>query len=63
MLLSGKPLGAALPGRLGIEIRATVYGGATILDKIDAVSGDVFRNRPVLGAFDWMAILARSLVP
>jgi squalene synthase HpnC len=63
MLLSGKPLGAALPGRLGVEIRATIHGGATILDKIDAVSGDVFRNRPVLGAFDWMAILAKSLAP
>jgi squalene synthase HpnC len=62
MLLSGTPLGASLPGRLGIEIRATIHGGAAILDKIDAVSGDVFRNRPVLGTFDWIAILAKSLM-
>ena len=61
MLLSGVPLGDALPGRLGIEIRATIHGGASILDRIDAVSGDVFRHRPVLGAFDWMAILAKSV--
>jgi squalene synthase HpnC len=61
LLLSGAPLGRALPGRFGLEIRATVYGGLCILDKIDAVSGDVFRHRPVLTPFDWVGILARSL--
>lgn len=61
MLRSGAPLGRALPGRLGMEIRATVQGGMTILDKIDAVAGDVLRNRPVLGSFDWIRILARAL--
>ncbi|MEO7744237.1 MAG: squalene synthase HpnC [Usitatibacter sp.] len=61
MLDSGFPLGLGLPGRLGLEIRATIHGGATILDRIDAVSGDVFRHRPVLGAFDWVAILAKSV--
>ena len=61
MLISGMPLAMQLPGRLGIEIRATIHGGATILDRIDAVSGDVFRHRPVLGALDWMAILAKSV--
>ncbi len=63
LLRSGAPLAHRLPGRLGLEIRATVQGGAAILDKIDAVSGDVFRKRPVLGALDWVRILARSLVP
>ena len=61
MLLSGAPLARSLPGRLGLEIRATVAGGSTILDKIEAVEGDVFRHRPVLGSFDWMKILAKSL--
>jgi len=61
MLRSGAPLGHSLPGRLGLEIRATVQGGVTIADKIDAVSGDVFRNRPVLGAIDWMKILVKAL--
>ena len=60
LLASGAPLGRELPGRLGLEIRATVRGGAAILDKIDAVSGDVFRHRPVLGAWDWIRILASA---
>ena len=59
MLISGAPLGRTLPGRMGLEIRATVGGGAAILDKIDAVSGDVFRHRPALRPFDWIRILAK----
>ena len=61
MLAEGAPLGRALPGRLGLEIRATVAGGATILDKIDAVHGDVFRHRPRLGKGDWVRILAKAV--
>jgi squalene synthase HpnC len=60
MLREGAPLGKALPGRMGLEIRATVIGGATILDKIEAVRGDVFRHRPVLGKVDWIRILAKA---
>ncbi len=63
LLLSGRPRGRALPGRLGVEIRATLHGGARILDKIDAAAGDVFRHRPVLGTLDWAGILARWVVP
>jgi squalene synthase HpnC len=62
LLLSGRPLGAALPGRLGVEIRATIHGGATILDRIDAVAGDVFRHRPVLRKRDWPAILVKAML-
>jgi squalene synthase HpnC len=61
MMESGRPLGRSLPGRVGAEIRATIAGGIAILDRIDAAKGDVFRHRPVLRAFDWMKILARSL--
>lgn len=61
LLLSGAPLAARLPGRLGLEIRATIHGGATILDKIQAASGDVFRKRPVLRPLDWLAILAKTV--
>ena len=57
----GRAARGALPGRLGMEIRATIHGGATILDKIQAVSGDVFRKRPVLRPFDWLAILAKTV--
>jgi squalene synthase HpnC len=62
MLQAGAPLGRTLPGRLGLEIRATVEGGAAILDKIDAVEGDVFRHRPVLTKFDWIKIIAKAVM-
>jgi squalene synthase HpnC len=62
MLTAGAPLGRTLPGRLGLEIRATVAGGAAILDKIDAAHGDVFRNRPVLNKLDWIKILAKTVL-
>lgn len=62
MLLEGAPLGAALPGRLGLEIRATVQGGLAILDRIGDARGDVFRHRPTLGTLDWVGIVARALM-
>jgi len=61
MMLSGAPLGRTLPGRIGLEIRATVQGGLRILDKIEAAGYDVFRRRPVLKAFDWPLLLLRSI--
>ena len=60
MLLEGSPLGFALPGRLGLEIRATVEGGLAILDRIGLARADVFRHRPVLGKTDWMRMVARA---
>jgi squalene synthase HpnC len=62
MLVAGAPLGHALPGRLGIEIRATEKGGIAIADKIVARGGDVFRNRPVLGTRDWIRIVAGAVM-
>lgn len=62
MLESGAPLGQALAGRPGMEIRAVIAGGTTILNKIDAARGDVFRHRPQLGRRDWLAIVSRALV-
>jgi squalene synthase HpnC len=61
LLLEGRPLARALPGRLGLEIRATIAGGARILEKIDAAKGDVFRARPVLNKLDWLRIAAGAL--
>lgn len=61
MLLAGAPLGRTLPGRIGLEVRMIVMGGARILEKLQARSGDVFRHRPVLRAFDWLAMVYRSL--
>jgi squalene synthase HpnC len=61
MLVEGAPLGRALPGRMGLEIRATVEGGLAILDRIEAARGDVFRRRPTLTKFDWMKIVFRAI--
>lgn len=58
LLFSGAPLGRVLAGRVGLEIRMIVAGGARILDKIERVRGDVFRHRPVLRWFDWPSMLA-----
>jgi squalene synthase HpnC len=60
LMLSGKDLGRRLPGRIGLEIRATVHGGLRILDKIEAAGYDVFRRRPVLEAFDWPVLLLKA---
>jgi squalene synthase HpnC len=62
MLASGMPLATSLPGRMGVEIRATVHGGIAIADRITAVSGDVFRQRPTLRKRDWMVILGKAFI-
>jgi len=61
LMLEGRPLGRALPGRVGLEIRAIVAGGLRILDKIEAAGYDVFNRRPALGMLDWPRILLKAL--
>ena len=61
MLEAGAPLGRALPGRIGLEIRATVQGGLRILEKLERAQCDMFRNRPVLKWHDWPVLIARAL--
>ncbi len=61
LMLSGAPLGRSLPGRVGLEIRATVQGGLRILEKIERAGYDVFRRRPVLRLLDWPLMLARAV--
>jgi phytoene synthase len=61
LMLSGSALGRALPGRVGLEIRATVQGGLRILEKIERNGYDVFRRRPVLRALDWPLLLLKAL--
>jgi squalene synthase HpnC len=61
LMLQGAPLGRTLPGRIGLEIRATIQGGLRILDKIETAGYDVFRRRPVLKAFDWPMLLLRAI--
>ena len=56
--------GASLSGllgqqswRIGQELRLTVAGGRRILDKIDAVGGDVYTRRPRLNWRDWLSMV------
>jgi len=62
LMLSGAPLGRALRGRIGLEIRTIVQGGLRILEKIDKAEGDVYHRRPVLRAHDWPLLLFRALL-
>ena len=62
MMHAGRPLGGTLPGRMGAELRLMMAGGVAILDKIDAVQGDVFRHRPQLTKWDWLFIAPRALI-
>ena len=61
LMLEGAPLGRSLPGRVGLEIRATVQGGLRILEKIERAGYDVFRRRPVLRMLDWPVMLAKAI--
>ncbi len=61
LMLQGAPLGRALPGRIGLEIRAIIAGGLRILEKIEAVGYDVFNRRPQLQPLDWPLIGWRAL--
>lgn len=60
LMLSGKPLGTILSGRIGLEMRMIIAGGLRILDKLENVNYDMFRHRPVLKPFDWVIMLAKS---
>lgn len=61
LLQQGAPLARALGGRVGIELRLVVQGGLRILERIDAVEGDVFARRPTLSARDWTLMSWRAL--
>ena len=63
LLNAGRPLTRVLPWRLGLELSAIISGGLRILDRIDAVDGDVFARRPALATRDWLVVAWRALVP
>ena len=56
LMLSGAPLAKRLPGRIGWELRMMVQGGLRILDRLERVDYDVFRQRPKLKKLDWLAV-------
>ena len=60
MMLSGKPLGSILTGRIGLEMRMIIAGGLRILDKLEGARYDMFRHRPVLKPADWVIMLLKS---
>ena len=61
LMLSGAGLGQRLPGRIGLEIRATIQGGLRILEKMERARYDVFRRRPRLRLFDWPLLFLRAV--
>ncbi|AGA33187.1 Phytoene synthase [Thioalkalivibrio nitratireducens DSM 14787] len=61
LLRSGAPLGHALRGRLGLEIRAIINAGARVLWRLEQ-QDDVF-SRPRLRRRDQWVILRHSLFP
>ncbi|EJN07980.1 squalene synthase HpnC [Herbaspirillum sp. YR522] len=61
LMLSGAPLAHRLPGRIGWELRLVVQGGLRILERIEAVGGDIFTRRPRLGSRDWLVVGWRGL--
>lgn len=60
MMKSGAPLGAILPGRIGLEMRLIIAGGNRILQKLRDVNFDMFNRRPVLRLHDWVIMLMQS---
>ncbi|WP_037587080.1 squalene synthase HpnC [Stenoxybacter acetivorans] len=62
MLVGGSPLGKALGGRMGFELRLIVLGAQRILFHLDQVKYDVFRQRPTLGWKDWGVMIKRAVL-
>jgi squalene synthase HpnC len=61
LLESGRPLAAAFPLRMRLELKMVIAGGLRILQAIDTARGDVFRHRPVLNRRDWAAMSFAAL--
>lgn len=59
---AGRPLVRRLPWRAGVELRVVIAGGTRILERIDAVSGDVFTQRPTMRKRDWALLACRLLL-
>ena len=60
LLLSGAALGTHLSGRLGIEMRMIILGGALILNKVAKAKGDLSYS-PRLRKRDWAWIIFHAL--
>jgi squalene synthase HpnC len=56
----GKPICERVGRELRFELRLTWLGGMSILDRIEAVGGDVFQRRPKHGLLDKGALALRA---
>lgn len=61
LFADGKPLCAAVSGRLGIELRLVWLGGSHILDGIEKNGYDVFTRRPQISKTDKLTLLLKAL--
>lgn len=61
MMLEGSPLCRRIPGRFGFELRLVVQGGLRILEKIEQVDSDIFRQRPRINKADAPLLMWRAL--
>lgn len=62
LFAAGRPLCAAVRGRLRYELRATWLGGMRILEKLEAEGFDPIARRPTLGARDAAVLAFRAAV-
>ncbi len=60
LFLRGRPLCDRVSRELRFELRLTWLGGMSILDRVEAVGGDVFNRRPKLTALDKGALAWRA---
>ena len=61
LLIAGLPLARRLGGRIGFELNLVILGGLRILECLNQLNYDVFRQRPVLRKKDWALLLWRAL--
>ncbi len=59
-MLFGKPLGRAVKGRFGFQLRLMINGGLRILELLEHQQGNLF-SRPRLSKRDWLWMFFRAL--
>jgi len=58
----GKNLFDRLPGKLEKQIKATVFGGEKILEKIEKINYDILNHHPKLSKINYFNILLKALI-
>lgn len=61
MLLLGAPLGSAMPGRFGFQLRLMISGGLRICNALENLREDCF-TRPRLSKTDWLGMLKYAII-